>query len=237
MGFKRFKSVPVPPACHNKTPHLAGFCRLRCGAVRRRASQPSPESECNAPMPRHQSALGCPPRSIPIGIHVHEGSHAANPADLAGPNPSHNHRRQDLVFVGYHCAEFEFPRSLSGELRSAEAEDATCRQGVDPMVGGERWACPCAGAGMMICCDSTKRGNAMADTVMKAPVLDVVLASGIDAALGTVSVTFGSIDTKRFQLDFSAQCVPLAIAALSVEMGKLVATLPAEMTQNCRAFL
>ena len=70
----------------------------------------------------------------------------------------------------------------------------------------------------------------MPETIMKAPVLDVVLASGIDAPAGTLSVTFGSVDKKKFQLDFSAKCVPLTIAALAAEMGKLVATLPADKT-------
>lgn len=68
----------------------------------------------------------------------------------------------------------------------------------------------------------------MEETVMKAPVLNVVLASGVDAPAGTVSVTFGFIDKKKFQLDFSAQCVPMTIAALAAEMGKLVAALPAD---------
>ncbi|TIW97182.1 hypothetical protein [Mesorhizobium sp.] len=68
--------------------------------------------------------------------------------------------------------------------------------------------------------------------VMKAPVLEVVLASGVDQSAGTISVTFGSVDRKKFQLDFAPKCVPLAIAALAAEMGKLVAALPAERTPD-----
>ncbi|WP_146606138.1 hypothetical protein [Mesorhizobium kowhaii] len=69
-------------------------------------------------------------------------------------------------------------------------------------------------------------------SVMKAPMLEVVLSSRMDEAAEAVSVTFGSVDKKRFQLDFAIKCIPLAIAALAAEAGKLLAGLPADKQPN-----
>jgi hypothetical protein len=72
----------------------------------------------------------------------------------------------------------------------------------------------------------------MPETVMRAPRFEVVLTSGIDKAAEAVFVTFGSADKKKFQLDFSLKCVPLAIAALGAEGSKLAATYPVGRTPD-----
>jgi hypothetical protein len=64
------------------------------------------------------------------------------------------------------------------------------------------------------------------EVVMKAPLLDTLLGSGHRASSRSVSITFGSVEKTKFELDFSAKCVPLAITALTLELGKLAAKLP-----------
>lgn len=72
----------------------------------------------------------------------------------------------------------------------------------------------------------------MLESVMKAPRFELVLGSNADAKSKTVTITVGTIDKKKFTLDFSLACVPLAIAALAAEAGKIAATLPAHTTPN-----
>lgn len=67
----------------------------------------------------------------------------------------------------------------------------------------------------------------MPENVMKAPMLEVVLSSGMNEAAEAVSVVFGSVDKQIYQLDFAIKCIPLAIAALAAEAGKLLDVLPA----------
>src|SRR5690349_12946305 len=66
--------------------------------------------------------------------------------------------------------------------------------------------------------------------MMKAPMFDTVLNSGHELSTRSVSVTFAAVDRAKYELDFSAKCVPMAIMALTLELGRLAAKLPEEST-------
>lgn len=66
----------------------------------------------------------------------------------------------------------------------------------------------------------------MPGIVMKAPIFKAVLGSRVVHETQSVAATFAGVDGKSYEVEFSANCAPLAIAALAAELGKLVSILP-----------
>jgi hypothetical protein len=70
----------------------------------------------------------------------------------------------------------------------------------------------------------------MSEVTMTAPKFDVLLHSSARPDTQSIVLVFGSVDKRRFALEFSAQCVPIAIAAMAAEMGKIASTVPQDTT-------
>src|SRR5437588_587445 len=61
---------------------------------------------------------------------------------------------------------------------------------------------------------------------MTAPKFEVLLHSEARPTNRSILLVVGTADKKRFNLEFSVACAPVAIAAMIAELGKVVSTLP-----------
>jgi hypothetical protein len=65
-----------------------------------------------------------------------------------------------------------------------------------------------------------------ARTKMTAPRFEYVLGAGADAEAGAVTITFLGTDRKKYEVELSAHCAGLAIAATTAHLGQIQSTLP-----------
>jgi hypothetical protein len=66
----------------------------------------------------------------------------------------------------------------------------------------------------------------MARTKMTAPRFEYVLGAGADTEAGAVTITFLGTDRKKYEVELSAHCAGLAIAAAAAHLGQVQSCLP-----------